>query len=165
MLSDFTKYIKQIWKDKPDTSSPINAIRLNHIEDGIYNNSEAVSQLDTTVSELTENMTTVKGTLSLQKRYTTQGQYIDIPLEITLTTAGRSYLIADIVGQNGSGNKIFVTFNRATQTIIGTSQVYTNDAISFTKIEKTSTGITITFKDTSIWGVAFVSCSDGIALK
>ena len=103
--------------------------------------------------------------LSLKKRYATQGQYIDIPLEFTLTTAGRSYLTADIISQNGNGNKIFVAFNRATQTVIGASQTYTNDSISAIKTEKTSTGIRITFRDTSIWGVAFVSCSDGIALK
>lgn len=110
-------------------------------------------------------MTTVKSTLSMKKRYETQGQYIDIPLEITLTKPGRSYLTADIIAQNGYGNKIFVSFNRAIQTILGTSQMHTNDSISATKIEKTSTGIRITFKDTSIWGVAFVSCSDGITLK
>lgn len=28
-------YIKQDWKDYPDTSTPINAERLNHMEDGI----------------------------------------------------------------------------------------------------------------------------------
>lgn len=55
MLSNFTKYVKQIWKNKPDTSSPLNATRLNHIEDGIENNSNAISELDTSVTELTEN--------------------------------------------------------------------------------------------------------------
>lgn len=54
MLSNFTKYVKQIWKNKPDTSSPLNATRLNHIEDGIENNSNAISELDTSVTELTE---------------------------------------------------------------------------------------------------------------
>lgn len=57
MLSNFTKYVKQIWKNKPDTSSPLNATRLNHIEDGIENNSNAISELDTSVTELTEKRT------------------------------------------------------------------------------------------------------------
>lgn len=110
-------------------------------------------------------MTTVKSTLSMQKWYATQGQYIDIPLEIVLTTAGRSYLTADVIAQNGMGNKIFVSLDRATQTIRGTSQTYTDDTMLATRIEKTSTGIRITFKNTSIWGIAFVSCNDGITLK
>lgn len=28
-------YVKQDWKDYPDTTTPINSTRLNHMEDGI----------------------------------------------------------------------------------------------------------------------------------
>lgn len=34
MLENFVKYIKQEWKNKPDTSTPLSADRLNHIEGG-----------------------------------------------------------------------------------------------------------------------------------
>lgn len=68
MLSNFTKYVKQIWKNKPDTSSPLNATRLNHIEDGIENNSNAISELDTSVTELTEKSLKRIGTASSGNR-------------------------------------------------------------------------------------------------
>ena len=40
-------YPKQVWKDLPDRSTPLNAKRLNHMEDGIYQNSLAVDSLST----------------------------------------------------------------------------------------------------------------------
>mgnify|MGYP004455195103 CR=1 FL=1 len=45
MLSDFVKYVKQYWHDRPDKSTPLNAERLNHIENGIGSNSEAINQI------------------------------------------------------------------------------------------------------------------------
>lgn len=45
MLSDFVKYVKQYWHDRPDKSTPLNADRLNHIENGIGSNSEAINQI------------------------------------------------------------------------------------------------------------------------
>ncbi len=39
-------YEKQNWKGLPDTSTPITPERLNHIEDGIYQNSIKAEQLD-----------------------------------------------------------------------------------------------------------------------
>lgn len=45
MLSDFVKYVKQYWHDRPDKSTPLNADRLNHIENGIASNSEAINQI------------------------------------------------------------------------------------------------------------------------
>ena len=37
-LSSFTAYVKQLWKNKPDTSTPLSAERLTHMEEGIKGN-------------------------------------------------------------------------------------------------------------------------------
>lgn len=38
-------YVKQEWKNLPNQTTPVNATRMNHIEDGIYNNSVAISNI------------------------------------------------------------------------------------------------------------------------
>ena len=44
-LSNFAAYVKQAWKNKPDTSTPLSAERLGHIEDGIKGNSDAIEAI------------------------------------------------------------------------------------------------------------------------
>ena len=56
MISEFVEYVKQVWKNKPNVSSPLNADRLNHMEDGIENNSKKIKETVTAVNELTEKM-------------------------------------------------------------------------------------------------------------
>lgn len=60
MISEFVEYVKQVWKDKPNTSSPLNATRLNHMESGIENNSKKIKETVTAVNELTEYLTELK---------------------------------------------------------------------------------------------------------
>lgn len=55
MISEFVEYVKQVWKNKPNVNSPLNADRLNHMEDGIENNSKKIKETVTAVNELTEN--------------------------------------------------------------------------------------------------------------
>lgn len=55
MISEFVEYVKQVWKNKPNVSSPLNADRLNHMEAGIENNSKKIKETVTAVNELTEN--------------------------------------------------------------------------------------------------------------
>lgn len=38
-------YVKQEWKNLPNQTTPVNATRMNHIEDGIYDNSVAISSI------------------------------------------------------------------------------------------------------------------------
>lgn len=54
MISEFIEYVRQIWKNKPNSSSPLNADHLNHMEDGIENNSKKIKELVPAVNELTE---------------------------------------------------------------------------------------------------------------
>ena len=44
-LSSFTAYVKQLWKNKPDTSTPLSAERLTHMEEGIKGNSDAIEEI------------------------------------------------------------------------------------------------------------------------
>ena len=44
-ISGFIAYAIQTWKNKPDTSTPLSAARLAHIEAGIKANSDAITKL------------------------------------------------------------------------------------------------------------------------
>ena len=44
-ISNFAAYIAQLWRNKPDTSTPLSAERLRHIEDGIKGNSDAIEAI------------------------------------------------------------------------------------------------------------------------
>ena len=44
-ISGFVAYVKQLWKNKPDTSTPLSAERLTHVEDGIKGNSDAIAKI------------------------------------------------------------------------------------------------------------------------
>lgn len=54
MISEFVEYVKQIWNNKPNSSSPLNADHLNHMEAGIENNSKKIKEIVPAVNELTE---------------------------------------------------------------------------------------------------------------
>lgn len=66
MISEFVEYVKQAWKNKPNVSSPLNADRLNHMEDGIENNSKKIKEIVPAVNELTDKMTISKVDLLAQ---------------------------------------------------------------------------------------------------
>lgn len=38
-------YVKQEWKNLPNQTTPVNATRMNHMEQGIYDNSVAISNI------------------------------------------------------------------------------------------------------------------------
>ena len=44
-LSSFAAYKKQLWRNKPDTSTPVTAERLAHMEEGIKGNSDAIEEI------------------------------------------------------------------------------------------------------------------------
>lgn len=45
IISNFVAYVKQAWKNKPDTSTPLSAPRLLHMEDGIKMTSDAIEKI------------------------------------------------------------------------------------------------------------------------
>lgn len=44
-IKDFVAYVKQAWYNKPNTSTPVEASRLLHIENGIKGNSDAIEKI------------------------------------------------------------------------------------------------------------------------
>ena len=55
-LSNFVAYVKQAWKNKPDTSTPLSAERLTHQEEGIKGNNGAIQELAAAVvSQIVNN--------------------------------------------------------------------------------------------------------------
>lgn len=48
-INGFVAYVKQLWKNKPDTSTPVSAERLLHIEDGIKASSDAIEKIEAAV--------------------------------------------------------------------------------------------------------------------
>lgn len=44
-IKDFVAYVKQTWANRPSTNSPLSAERLNHIENGIKENSDGIEAL------------------------------------------------------------------------------------------------------------------------
>lgn len=44
-INGFVEYVKQIWKNKPDRTTPITAATLTHMEDGIKGNSDAINEI------------------------------------------------------------------------------------------------------------------------
>lgn len=57
MISEFVEYIRQNWKNKPNSSSPLNADHLNHMEDGIENNSKKIKEIVGAVNQLNVDIT------------------------------------------------------------------------------------------------------------
>ena len=50
-------YTKTVWQDLPNTTTPVNSTNLNKIEQGIYDNAEDITTIDTNIGDLT-NLTT-----------------------------------------------------------------------------------------------------------
>lgn len=64
-------YVKQEWKNLPNQTTPANATRMNHIEDGIYDNSVAISNIIESGSN--SNGSWIKysdGTMIITQKYT-----------------------------------------------------------------------------------------------
>ena len=109
MISEFVEYVKQAWKNKPNISSPLNADRLNHMEDGIENNSKKIKEIVPAVNELTENMIPdISKMVSIitankdvtQKDYTfTEDGYITASVR-TQGTSGTPFIRINIGGMN-----------------------------------------------------------------
>lgn len=47
---NFIQYIKQAWKAGTSGGTPISPDRLNHMEDGIKNNNDMISELNNNIS-------------------------------------------------------------------------------------------------------------------
>ena len=55
-------YTKTTWQDLPNTTTPVNATNLNHIETGIKDNETAIGTVSTSLTNYT-NGTTAMGSI------------------------------------------------------------------------------------------------------
>lgn len=98
MLSDFVKYVKQYWHDRPDKSTPLNADRLNHIENGIGSNSEAINQIaNAVVSNIVndpDKIASMAAVYTLQEKLGTGDLPSDAPNAISAINTLYSNLIS-----------------------------------------------------------------------
>lgn len=117
MISEFVEYVKQVWKNKPNVSSPLNADRLNHMEDGIENNSKKIKETVTAVNELTENMVP---DMSKMAPIITSSKDVN---NKAYTIAEDGYITASVRTQGTSGSP-FIRIN------IGGTNLYEGQGIS-----------------------------------
>lgn len=64
---NFIQYIKQAWKAGTSGGTPLSPDRLNHIEDGIKNNNDMISELNNNINELLISYYKSETTLTLKK--------------------------------------------------------------------------------------------------
>ena len=126
MLSDFVKYVKQYWHDRPDKSTPLNADRLNHIENGIGSNSEAINQIaNAVVSNIVndpDKIASMAAVYALQEKLGTGELPSDAPNAISAINTLYSNLewkyVADVIGSStinipSDACEIFVTVTKS----------------------------------------------------
>lgn len=64
---NFIQYIKQAWKAGTSGGTPFSPDRFNHIEDGIKNNNDMISELNNNINELLISYYKSEPTLTLKK--------------------------------------------------------------------------------------------------
>lgn len=64
---NFIQYIKQAWKAGTSGGTPLSPDRFNHIEDGIKNNNDMISELNNNINELLISYYKSEPTLTLKK--------------------------------------------------------------------------------------------------
>lgn len=64
---NFIQYIKQAWKAGTSGGTPLSPDRLNHMEDGIKNNNDMISELNNNINELLISYYKSETTLTLKK--------------------------------------------------------------------------------------------------
>jgi frataxin-like iron-binding protein CyaY len=64
---NFIQYVKQVWKARPIGGTPFTPDRFNHIEDGIKNNNDMISELNNNINELLISYYKSEPTLTLKK--------------------------------------------------------------------------------------------------
>lgn len=151
MISEFVEYVKQVWKNKPNVSSPLNADRLNHMEAGIENNSKKIKETVTAVNELTEKadslhfpLTLLSKTDGISTSYARYGKIVEI-------VATGNFSKAETI-ESGKGLTLGVLpagFRPADIRFFGLGFLYSNSSCLTLAIDKTGT-ITVTSTSAAI---------------
>lgn len=115
MISEFVEYVKQAWKNKPNASSPLNADRLNHMEDGIENNSNKIKEIAPAVNELTENITKLKE--NKWQLFGTRTGSNSINIKELIQTGKEIRVIVEAQYSSSSVNRIKLVYNPSPENI------------------------------------------------
>ena len=79
-IKDFVAYVKQAWYNKPNTSTPVEASRLLHIENGIKGNSDAIEKIAAAVVSQIVNdpdkIASMAALFSVNQKIAQQGEQI-----------------------------------------------------------------------------------------
>lgn len=79
-IKDFVAYVKQAWYNKPNTSTPVEASRLLHIENGIKGNSDAIEKIAAAVVSQIVNdpnkIASMAALFSVNQKISQQGKQI-----------------------------------------------------------------------------------------
>ena len=128
-LSSFTAYVKQLWKNKPDTSTPLSAERLTHMEEGIKGNSDAIEAIAAAVvsqivnvSKLPDSAADVVTAIAKQNSNLDSGYF-----KIKVKTTTIVLIIEEFTFTNGVATKTL-------QSIFGNIPTYAS-GICQTKVE------------------------------
>ena len=109
-LSNFVAYVKQAWKNKPDTSTPLSAERLTHQEEGIKGNSDAIQELAAAVvSQIVNNPDKIASMAALYAVNQKIGDTSKLPDGATDTSSAIAQLYSNFAGIE---NKISIVNKR-----------------------------------------------------
>ena len=98
-LSNFVAYVKQAWKNKPDTSTPLSAERLTHQEEGIKGNSDAIQELAAAVvSQIVNNPDKIASMAALYAVNQKIGDTSKLPDGATDTSSAIAQLYSNLKG-------------------------------------------------------------------
>ena len=110
-LSNFVAYVKQAWKNKPDTSTPLSAERLTHQEEGIKGNSDAIQELAAAVvSQIVNNpdkIASMAALYAVNQKVTTLDGKVGDTAQLPSGTADVASAIAQLYSNFGSINNKF----------------------------------------------------------
>lgn len=110
-LSNFVAYVKQAWKNKPDTSTPLSAERLTHQEEGIKGNSDAIQELAAdVVSQIVNNpdkIASMAALYAVNQKVTTLDGKVGDTAQLPSGTADVASAIAQLYSNFGSINNKF----------------------------------------------------------
>ena len=139
---NFIQYIKQVWKARPIGGTPFSPDRLNHMEDGIKNNNNMISELNN--NNITNNICTnlLNPTLKTSSQNgitcTNNG---DGTYTLNGTASARAVFVlentADIIKENANKTLRFVSRGDTLETYF--VQIYFNNA---TPAKDSGSGIT-----------------------
>ena len=112
-ISGFVAYVKQVWKNKPDTSSPLSAERLNTIEGGIKGNSDAIEAIAAAV--VNQIVNDPNKIASMAALYSVNSQVTQLNSDLT----GKSYSLISYLTSNISAADINTLKSGKTVSISG----------------------------------------------